>query len=71
MESYGEMFEHTSTRWAPWYVIPADHKWFTRAAVANVLLWKLRSLKMSYPAVSKAHLEELKKAKSMLEAEKE
>ncbi|MEK6651160.1 MAG: polyphosphate kinase 2 family protein [Bacteroidota bacterium] len=71
MESYAEMFEHTSTRWAPWYVIPADHKWFTRAAVANVLLWKLRSLKMSYPAVSKAHLEELKKAKAMLAAEKD
>lgn len=71
METYAEMFEHTSTRWAPWYVIPADHKWFTRAAVANVLLWKLRSLKMSYPAVSKAHLEELKKANSMLAAEKD
>ncbi|MCU0453732.1 MAG: polyphosphate kinase 2 family protein [Bacteroidetes bacterium] len=71
MKAYEEVFQHTSTRWAPWYVIPADHKWFTRAAVANILLWKLRSLKMSYPSVSKAHLAELKKAKAMLLAEKE
>jgi PPK2 family polyphosphate:nucleotide phosphotransferase len=71
MHAYEEVFRHTSTRWAPWYIIPADHKWFTRAAVANILLWKLRSLKMSYPAVSKDHLAELKKAKAMLLAEKD
>lgn len=33
---YGDMFNHTSTTWAPWYVIPADHKWFTRLVVASI-----------------------------------
>jgi PPK2 family polyphosphate:nucleotide phosphotransferase len=57
--AYEEMLEHTSTEWAPWYIVPADHKWFTRVAVAGIVVAKLESLGLSYPQVSdeqRAHL---------------
>jgi PPK2 family polyphosphate:nucleotide phosphotransferase len=57
--AYEEMLEHTSTEWAPWYVVPADHKWFSRVAVAGIAVAKLESLGLSYPEVSdeqRAHL---------------
>jgi PPK2 family polyphosphate:nucleotide phosphotransferase len=71
MEAYEEMLQHTSTKWAPWYVIPADHKWFTRVAVADVLLKTLKSLDLSYPSVSKERKTELQKIKRQLEEESE
>ena len=57
--AYEEMLEHTSTEWAPWYIVPADHKWFARVAVAGVVVAKLESLGLAYPQVSdeqRAHL---------------
>ncbi len=69
MHAYEEMVNHTSTEWAPWYIIPADHKWFTRAAVADIIVKKLESLDMQYPQVTEEHRQELMKAKEMLEAE--
>jgi PPK2 family polyphosphate:nucleotide phosphotransferase len=57
--AYEEMLEHTSTEWAPWYIVPADHKWFSRVAVAGIVLAKLESLGLAYPDVSdeqRAHL---------------
>lgn len=57
--AYEEMLEHTSTTWAPWYVVPADHKWFTRVAVASIVVTKLEALGLTYPQVSeeqRAHL---------------
>lgn len=54
MEAYEEMLEQTSTDWAPWYVIPADHKWFTRAAVADVIVKHLERLDLKYPVVDDA-----------------
>jgi PPK2 family polyphosphate:nucleotide phosphotransferase len=69
MKAYEDMFNHTSTKWAPWYIIPADHKWFTRAAVARILAEKLKSLDIAYPKPTEEHLKELEKAKKMLEAE--
>ena len=69
MEAYEDMFNHTSTKHAPWHIIPADHKWFTRAAVADVIITKLKSLKLSYPTVSEEHRQELLKAKEVLESE--
>lgn len=57
--AYDEMLEHTSTEWAPWYIVPADHKWFTRVAVAGIVVAKLESLHLAYPEVSdeqRAHL---------------
>ncbi|MBD0327637.1 MAG: polyphosphate kinase 2 family protein [Pyrinomonadaceae bacterium] len=69
MEAYEDMFNHTSTAHAPWHIIPADHKWFTRAAVADVVISKLKSLKLSYPTVSEEHRQNLLKAKEVLENE--
>lgn len=69
MNAYEDVFNHTSTEWAPWYIIPADKKWFTRAAVADIVVAKLKSLDLKYPELSEAHKQELLKAKEMLERE--
>ena len=50
--AYEEMLEHTSAEWAPWYVVPADHKWFTRVAVASIIVAKLEALGLTYPQAS-------------------
>jgi len=69
MKAYQDAFRSTSTKWAPWYVIPADHKWFTHAAVADLIIAKLKSLKLSYPTISEEHRQELLMAKEALESE--
>jgi PPK2 family polyphosphate:nucleotide phosphotransferase len=69
MEAYEAMLNHTSTSWAPWHVIPADHKWFTRALVADCTVKKLESLDLRYPVVTEQHRGELRKARRMLEQE--
>ncbi len=69
MEAYEDMLNATSTRWAPWYVIPADKKWFTRAAVADIVADKLKSLGLRYPEVGDAHRRELLEGKRLLENE--
>ncbi len=66
MTAYEEMLSNTSTETAPWHIIPADHKWFTRAAVADIIVAKLKSLKSTYPIVEEAHKQELLKAKEQL-----
>jgi PPK2 family polyphosphate:nucleotide phosphotransferase len=71
MKAYEEVLRHTSTEWAPWYVIPADHKWFTRAAVAGIVVDRLKSLGLRYPVLSDNRRQELKKAKEELANEKE
>ncbi len=70
MQAYEDMFNHTSTKSAPWYIIPADHKWYTRAAIAHILAGKLKSLDISYPKPTEEHKKELKKARRLLEEEK-
>jgi PPK2 family polyphosphate:nucleotide phosphotransferase len=69
MSAYEDALNQTSTEWAPWYVVPADHKWFTRTVVADVIVSKLKSLDLSYPKISDADRKQLKKAKKLLEAE--
>jgi len=69
-EAYEDVFNHTSTEWAPWCVVPADHKWFTRMAVAGIILDTLKKLKLRYPTVSKERKRELLKAREVLDAEK-
>ena len=71
MDSYEEMFNHTSTSWAPWYIIPADHKWFTRLAVVSVINSTLEGLKLAYPEVSPEQKEALIKAKEEMEQEED
>jgi PPK2 family polyphosphate:nucleotide phosphotransferase len=68
-EAFEDVFRHTSTRWAPWYIIPADHKWFTHVAVADIIVSKLKSMDLKYPSVSKARLKELDRARKILESE--
>jgi len=70
LQAYEDMLNHTSTEWAPWHVIPADHKWFTRVAVADVIVKQLKSLNLKYPAVTESHRQELLKAKALLEKER-
>jgi len=69
-KAYEDMLSHTSTEHAPWHVIPADHKWFTRAMVANIIVEKLESLKLSYPELDDSRLRALKNAKKLLTEEK-
>jgi PPK2 family polyphosphate:nucleotide phosphotransferase len=67
--AYEDMFNHTSTAWAPWYVVPADNKWFTRLAVGAVIYSTLRGLKLAYPTVDADKQQELLRAKAELEAD--
>lgn len=69
MKAYTEAIESTSTVNAPWYVIPADKKWFTRLAVSEIILNRMKSLDLKYPEVTEEHKQELMEAKKMLESE--
>src|SRR6202046_3431155 len=65
-KAYEEMIQNTSTEHAPWYVVPADNKWFTRLVVSAVLVDTLEGLDLSYPKVDGAKREELAAAKKLL-----
>jgi PPK2 family polyphosphate:nucleotide phosphotransferase len=69
MHAYEEMIQHTATPQAPWAVVPADHKWFTRLVVAATVIDALASLDLHYPEVSDADRAALVKARQDLEAE--
>lgn len=68
-KAYENLLESTSTSDAPWYAIPSDHKWFTRVAIADILVATLESLDIHYPIVDEAKRTELKAAESALRAE--
>ena len=68
-EAFSEMFTHTSTEWAPWYVIPADRKWFARIAAAAVIAHALIDIDPQYPTLSEDALRDLGAAKVALESE--
>jgi PPK2 family polyphosphate:nucleotide phosphotransferase len=68
-QAYQDCLEATSTRWAPWYVIPADHKWVTRALVSSIVVRSIRSLKLRYPEVTGEKFQEIAAAKALLELE--
>jgi PPK2 family polyphosphate:nucleotide phosphotransferase len=69
MEAYNETIRHTASPQAPWYVVPADNKWFTRIAVAAAIIETLDSLHLHYPEVSPEARAQLKVARDMLEKE--
>ena len=69
MDAYEEMFNHTSTPHAPWYIIPADNKWFTRLAVVSAICETLDRLHLAYPVVTKEQKEALLLAKAEMERE--
>lgn len=66
MKAYEEVFEHTSTPWAPWHIIPADHKWFMRLAVSEVINHRLSALDLKFPKLDGAKHRDLAAAKEML-----
>jgi PPK2 family polyphosphate:nucleotide phosphotransferase len=71
MKVYEDMVVNTATKCAPWYVVPADNKWFTRIVVAAAIVETLEDLDLAYPKVDAAKRKELRAARTILEAEKE
>jgi PPK2 family polyphosphate:nucleotide phosphotransferase len=69
MRAYEDMIRGTATPEAPWYVVPADNKWYTRVVVASAVVDALASLDLHYPKVGKAKLAELAQARKALMAE--
>jgi PPK2 family polyphosphate:nucleotide phosphotransferase len=67
--AYEDVLRRTSTEWAPWYVIPADNKWFLQVAVAEVIYRTLKRLRLEFPAVSEQQRRDLLYAKLLLESE--
>ncbi len=67
--AFSDMLSHTSTQWAPWYVIPADHKWFARICVGAVMVHALIELDSHYPEVTEEQLREELEARAELMAE--
>jgi polyphosphate kinase 2 (PPK2 family) len=69
MAAYEEMLTATSTKWAPWYVIPADHKWVTRVLVARILSEEISGLRLAMPTAGPEDLAVIDEARRRLEAE--
>ena len=67
MHAYEDMIQNTATPAAPWYVVPADNKWFTRLLVASAIIDTLEKLNLSYPKVDASRRKELEKARKFLE----
>jgi PPK2 family polyphosphate:nucleotide phosphotransferase len=70
MKAYEEMISHTASGHAPWYVVPADNKWFTRVVVAAAIVDALEDLNLAYPKVDAAKVKELQTARLLLEGGK-
>ncbi len=70
MKAFEDMIRNTATKEAPWYVVPADNKWFTRLVVAAAIIDALASLGLHYPKVDDKKLEELAAAKKSMLGEK-
>ena len=67
--AFEEMLSQTSTKWAPWYVVPADHKWFSRLATAAVLVTALSAIDPKYPAADPAVRDQMAQVRDELAAE--
>jgi polyphosphate kinase 2 (PPK2 family) len=70
MAVFEDMIRNTSTPEAPWFAVPADHKWFTRVVVAAALVQAMQALELEYPKVKGNALKELRQAEKALKAEK-
>lgn len=71
MSAYQEMIASTSKPHAPWFIIPADDKWFARLSIAAIIHSQFEKLKLTYPKANKGQLEDLRRAKEMLMGEKD
>ena len=70
-EAYEEMIQQTASKHAPWFVVPADNKWFTRVVVAGAILEALSDLNLSFPDVEKSKKKELQTVRTSLLAQKD
>jgi len=70
-EAYEEMIQNTAAKHAPWFVVPADNKWFTRLIVASAIIQALDELHLSFPEVDKARKKELEAVRASLLAQKD
>jgi PPK2 family polyphosphate:nucleotide phosphotransferase len=70
MAAYEDMIRHTASGHAPWYVVPADNKWFTRLVVAAAVIEALDDMNLAYPKVDDEKRKELEAARSMLEGKR-
>ena len=70
MQAYEDMIRNTASEDAPWYVVPADNKWFTRIVVSSVIVETLESLELAYPTVDETKRREVDTAKKLLLAKK-
>ena len=71
MHAYEDTIRHTATEHAPWYVVPADHKWFTRLVVAAAIIDALDDMDLTYPELSAEKKRELAQARELLIAQAE
>jgi PPK2 family polyphosphate:nucleotide phosphotransferase len=69
MAAYEDMIRRTSSPHAPWYVVPADHKWFSRLVVVSAIIDTLRSLDLAFPALDAARMKEIEAARVALASE--
>jgi polyphosphate kinase 2 (PPK2 family) len=68
-KAYEDMLTNTSTKWAPWYVIPADYKWVARSLVGDIITSSIYSLKLKYPEVDEQKRKAIEAAKKQLASE--
>ncbi len=66
MKAFEDAIENTSTDYAPWYIIPADRKWFMRAAVGDIIIGTLEKLNLGYPTITEKEKQELQGAKALI-----
>ena len=69
MDAYEDCFNNTSSKWAPWYIVPADQKPYCRLLVAFLIYQKLAAMKLEYPTVNKERRAELQDIRKLLERE--
>jgi PPK2 family polyphosphate:nucleotide phosphotransferase len=69
-QAYEELIQETAAKHAPWYIVPADNKWYSRMVVSAAIIETLESLKLEFPVVDKAKKEELEQVKKLLVKEK-
>lgn len=67
-ELYGEMIENTSTKYAPWYIVPADNKWYTRYVVASIVISALEDIAPKFPEMSKEIKNQLDEFRRLIES---
>jgi polyphosphate kinase 2 (PPK2 family) len=70
MKAYEEALSKTSAPYAPWFIVPADHKWFTRVTIAELVIDAIEAVRLEFPKPAKAQLEELARARKRLIAER-